>query len=65
MNLADDLLSKMRDAETGQRGYALTGDEAFLEPYLAVRDSVSGNLKELLRVTTIIAAQAHLDMLAH
>ncbi len=64
MNLADDLLSKMRDAETGQRGYALTGDEAFLEPYLAVRDSVSGNLKELLRVTTIIAAQAHLDMLA-
>ena len=39
---ADDLLSALKDAETGQRGYLLTGDEAFLEPYLAVRDSVSG-----------------------
>jgi len=27
------LLSTVRDAETGQRGYLLTGDEAYLEPY--------------------------------
>jgi methyl-accepting chemotaxis protein len=27
------LLSLMKDAETGQRGFVITGDEAFLEPY--------------------------------
>lgn len=35
MSGADDLLSALKDAETGMRGYMLTGDEAFLEPYLA------------------------------
>jgi len=29
----DRLLSTFQDAETGQRGYLLTGDEAYLEPY--------------------------------
>src|SRR5947207_1257084 len=28
-----DFLSDMKDAETGQRGYLLTGDEPYLEPY--------------------------------
>jgi PAS domain S-box-containing protein len=28
------LLSAMQDAETGQRGYLLTGDRSFLEPYV-------------------------------
>jgi methyl-accepting chemotaxis protein len=28
-----DVLSELKDAETGQRGYLLTGDEAFLAPY--------------------------------
>ncbi len=41
---AGDLLSQLRDAETSQRGYLLTGDEAFLKPYLAVRDSISDHL---------------------
>src|ERR1022692_3894364 len=27
------LLSFMKDAETGQRGFVITGDDAFLEPY--------------------------------
>jgi len=30
---ARDLLSTLKDAETGQRGYLLTGDEAYLGPY--------------------------------
>ncbi|SHN07139.1 CHASE3 domain-containing protein [Chitinophaga sp. CF418] len=29
----ENTLSFMKDAETGQRGYLLTGDEDFLEPY--------------------------------
>jgi len=61
---ADDLLSELRDAETGQRGYSLTGDEAYLEPYLAVRDGFSSHLKELRQLTLISAAQKHLDTIA-
>jgi PAS domain S-box-containing protein len=30
---ARDLLSVLKDAETGQRGYLLTGDQAYLAPY--------------------------------
>jgi signal transduction histidine kinase len=61
---ANQLLSALKDAETGQRGYLITGDEAFLEPYLAVRDSVVDDLKELRRLTLINAAQTHLDAVA-
>jgi PAS domain S-box-containing protein len=61
LNRADDLLSALKDAEIGQRGYLLTGDEAFLEPYLAVRDSVAGQLNELRQLTLVAAAQQRLD----
>ena len=44
---ADALLSELRDAETGQRGYLLTGDEGFLAPYLAVRDTLDVHLAAL------------------
>jgi signal transduction histidine kinase/DNA-binding response OmpR family regulator/CHASE3 domain sensor protein len=29
----EEMMSTMKDAETGQRGYLLTGESAFLEPY--------------------------------
>lgn len=61
---ANALLSELTDAETGQRGYSLTGDEAFLEPYMAVRDSISGNLKALRELTLDSTARKHLDALA-
>jgi PAS domain S-box-containing protein len=61
INKADDLLSALKDAETGQRGYLLTGDEAFLQPYVEVRDSISGQLKELRLLTIITASRKHLD----
>ncbi|MFA5920007.1 MAG: PAS domain S-box protein [Methylococcaceae bacterium] len=61
---AGDLLSELRDAETSQRGYSLTGDEAFLEPYLAVRDGLIGHLEKLRQLTLISTAQKHLDALA-
>ena len=38
------LLSTMKDAETGQRGYLLTGDEAYLEPYTAARAVLPGEI---------------------
>ena len=60
---AQELLSELKDAETSQHGYLLTGDEGFLEPYLAVRDSISGNLEKLRQITLVSNAQKHLDTL--
>ncbi|WP_110298287.1 response regulator [Blastomonas natatoria] len=34
LNALDDLLGAALDAETGQRGYLLTGRDAYLEPYI-------------------------------
>jgi PAS domain S-box-containing protein len=61
---ANGLLSALKDAETGERGYALTGDKSFLEPYLAVRDRVGGQLAELRRLALIGAASKQLDAIA-
>src|SRR5215467_8516476 len=47
-----DLLSQMKDAETGQRGYLLTGDDNYLAPYKAAIVVVKGTLDELRRLTS-------------
>src|SRR4051812_10864255 len=60
---ANALLSDITDAETGQRGYSLTGNEAFLKPYLAVSKTITPALEELRRLTAISAAQQRLDNL--
>jgi CHASE3 domain sensor protein len=64
INDADDFLSAMKDAETGMRGYALTSNEAYLQPYLAVFDELTGKLKAMRQLTSIVAAQVALDTLA-
>jgi CheY-like chemotaxis protein/signal transduction histidine kinase/CHASE3 domain sensor protein len=46
------LLSTFQDAETGQRGFLLTGDEHYLEPYDQAVATFDG---ELLRLRTAIA----------
>ena len=61
MTRANEVLSAIKDAETGQRGYLLTGDKAFLQPYLIAHDSVSGHLKDLRLLTSNRTAQKHLD----
>ena len=48
---SNGLLSSLKDTETGQRGYLLTGDKAFLMPYLEVRDGIPSQLAELRRLT--------------
>lgn len=37
----------MKDAETGQRGYILTGQESYLEPYQAVVVNIDQKIVEL------------------
>ena len=61
---AEVLLSELRDAETGQRGYLLTGDPAFLQPYLKVRDNILPHLQTLRAITLVAAAQQHLAIIA-
>ncbi|NVE00708.1 CHASE3 domain-containing protein [Massilia sp. BJB1822] len=48
---ATSLLSQVKDAETGQRGYLLTGDPAYLEPFELASAGVTPVLAEL-RVLT-------------
>ena len=46
-NAVNRLLQSMLDAETGQRGYLLTGNETYLEPYDKAVATVHANLDEL------------------
>jgi methyl-accepting chemotaxis protein len=47
----DRVLSLLKDAETGQRGYVITGDEALLEPYHTGSGEVLDVVKELRKLT--------------
>jgi methyl-accepting chemotaxis protein len=52
LNGLDDLLSVMKDAETGQRGYVITGEARYLEPYQGARDVVDQKLRHLRELTS-------------
>ena len=47
----DRLVSSMKDVETGQRGFVITGDEKFLGPYKAALGDVKSRMAELKRLT--------------
>ncbi len=51
---ANALLSSMKDAETGQRGYLLTSDETFLEPY---RLALEAGPRQLLHLRQLVALE--------
>ncbi len=61
---AKELLSSMKDVETSSRGFVLTGDENFLEPYLVARDGIPARLTTLRRQRVDSASTAHLNTLA-
>ena len=61
---AQALLSELSDAETSQRGFLLTGDEAFLAPYLAERDGLQAKLGALRNRTRVGEARKHLEAMA-
>lgn len=46
------LIQTILDAETGQRGYLLTGNERYLEPYTGAINQVNQQLDELRRIFT-------------
>ena len=45
------VLSTLKDAETGQRGYLLTGDEGYLEPYSGAVAALPGEFSTLRSLT--------------
>ena len=48
MSSLDGVISTLKDAETGQRGYLLTGDKNFLEPYTGAED----HARDLLNIVS-------------
>jgi CheY-like chemotaxis protein/CHASE3 domain sensor protein len=47
----DNVLSLMKDAESGQRGFVLTGDEKYLEPFYAASTSIAEELGRIESLT--------------
>jgi signal transduction histidine kinase/CheY-like chemotaxis protein/CHASE3 domain sensor protein len=63
------LLSDAQDAETGQRGFLLTGNDRYLEPYTTALAAISAEVSNITRLTgdnptqqtRIAALRAHID----
>ena len=53
----ENTLSILKDAETGQRGFLLTGKEKFLEPYNGAYDHAIAELNSVRQLTIDNAAQ--------
>src|ERR1700744_3101993 len=53
----DELLSSTQDAETGQRGFLLTNNEKYLEPYNSALLAIPPKLDEIARLTSDTPAQ--------
>jgi CheY-like chemotaxis protein/CHASE3 domain sensor protein len=43
----NSVLSTLKDAETGQRGYLLTGNESYLEPYTTAKAALPGEFNSM------------------
>src|SRR5882757_1433983 len=52
-----EVLSLLKDAETGQRGYLIASDETYLEPYRGAIDRLPKVVKELRELTADNANQ--------
>src|SRR5215510_93373 len=47
----EDVMSTMDDAETGERGYLLTGEKSYLEPYQSAVSAIHARVEKLARMT--------------
>ena len=65
----DILLSDAQDAETGQRGFLLTGNDKYLDPYTAALAAIPSQLNTLAQLTSdnptqqanIVTLKSHVD----
>lgn len=51
LDALDNLLSTMKDAETGQRGFLITAEEEYLKPYGDALTTVYGQIAKVKRLT--------------
>jgi PAS domain S-box-containing protein len=56
----ESLLSELKDAETGERGYLLAGQDSYLAPYNAAIQAIPGQLEDLRKVTLDTRQQARI-----
>jgi len=62
----DEMISALKDAETGQRGYLLTGKESYLEPYNVALSTVEAQFDTVSDLTQDNPAQqARLSVVRH
>lgn len=54
----DDLLSTVKDAETGQRGYLLTGNPSYAEPFYEATKAVDAQLDSIAQLASTVPADA-------
>ncbi|MEK6210806.1 MAG: CHASE3 domain-containing protein [Pseudomonadota bacterium] len=54
-----EVLSLLTDVQAGQRGYVITGEDAYLEPYQSALSKLDGTVQEIRRLTTGNARQQH------
>src|SRR5437660_6114091 len=47
-----EVLSALKDAETGQRGFLLTGEERYLEPYQSAIKTIDRHIQDLRELTS-------------
>src|SRR5947208_13049203 len=48
---SEKVISQLKDAETGQRGFLLTGSDFFLKPYFTATENISHSLDSLEKLT--------------
>ncbi|MGL4325781.1 MAG: sensor histidine kinase [Beijerinckiaceae bacterium] len=56
----NELMTLTLDAETGQRGYLLTGDKSFLEPYISASQIIDEKLQALIVLSKDNALQSEI-----
>jgi CHASE3 domain sensor protein len=60
----EDVMSTMDDAETGERGYLLTGEKSYLEPYQSAVGVIHARVEKLEQLTSDnLYLQAHMPAL--
>ncbi len=55
----EEILKLLDDAETGQRGYVITGEPRYLEPYHSSRAVIDQRLREVRYLTRDNPRQQH------
>jgi signal transduction histidine kinase len=54
LGASTELLTEFEDAESGQRGYLLTGRKSYLAPYLAAVEKIDASFRQLIPLASVI-----------